>query len=179
VNKITENVVLVDVNDNQIGIEEKMKAHQKGVLHRAFSIFVFNKKSELLLHKRASGKYHSGGLWTNTCCSHPRPDEGLKNAIHRRLQEEMGFDTVLNKKFDFIYKATVGDLTEHEFDHVFFGVYEGDIKPDPEEVEDIKWMTISDLQNDMKSNPEKYTAWFRILMDSHGDRILANLPSFV
>ena len=146
-------------------------------MHRAFSIFVFNKQSQLLLHKRASGKYHSGGLWTNTCCTHPRPDEGLENAIHRRLQEEMGFDTNLEKKFDFIYRATVGELTEHEFDHVYFGVYDkNDFKPDPQEVEETKWISIDDLQIDMKKSPEKYTAWFRILMDSHSDKVLANIP---
>ena len=130
------------------------------------------------MHKRASGKYHSGGLWTNTCCSHPRPNETLQEAIHRRLKEEMGFDTNLEKKFDFIYKATVGELTEHEFDHVFFGVYEGEVKPNPNEVDEVKWISMDELQNDMKNNPAKYTAWFIILMESHGDKIIANLPSF-
>jgi isopentenyl-diphosphate delta-isomerase len=164
-------VILVDKNDKQIGVEEKLSAHKAGKLHRAFSIFVFNKNNELLLHKRASTKYHSGSLWTNTCCSHPRVGEELELAIHRRLEEEMGFDTPLEKTFNFIYKATVGDLTEHEFDHVFIGKYDGEVKPDPEEVEDIAWFTYSKLIDDMKIHPEKYTEWFKILMHDHGDKV--------
>lgn len=164
-------VILVDKNDNPIGKEEKLSAHKAGKLHRAFSIFVFNKKHELLIHKRASGKYHSGGLLTNTCCSHPRVGEALDVAIHRRLQEELGFDTDLEKKFEFIYKAKVGDLTEHEYDHVFFGSFEGDFTPDPEEVESTSWISYSDLENDMKNHPEKYTEWFKIIMNDHKDQI--------
>lgn len=164
-------VILVDQDDNQIGVEEKLSAHRAGKLHRAFSIFVFNKNNDLLIHKRASGKYHSGGLWTNTCCSHPRVGEELDVAVHRRLNEELGFDTDLDKQFDFIYKAQVGDLTEHEFDHVFFGKFEGDFTPDPEEVEDVEWISYDNLVKDMKDHPEKYTEWFKIIMDDHGDKL--------
>ena len=164
-------VILVDTNDNQIGVEEKLSAHKAGKLHRAFSIFVFNKKNELLIHKRASGKYHSGGLWTNTCCSHPRVGEQLETAVHRRLEEELGFDTQLEKQFHFIYKAQVGDLTEHEFDHVYFGTFEGEFTPDPEEVEDVEWISYYELIKDMKDHPEKYTEWFKIIMEDHGDKI--------
>lgn len=174
---MSETVILVDTDDNQIGTEEKLSAHKAGKLHRAFSIFVFNNKNELLLHKRASTKYHSGGLWTNTCCSHPRPDEKLDTAIHRRLEEELGFDTKLTKKFDFVYKATVGDLTEHEFDHVFFGVFDGEFTPNPEEVEDTKWMSMNNLRADMKTNPGVYTEWFKILMNTHSERVIQNMPS--
>jgi len=121
-----ELVVLVDENDNEIGVEEKINAHRKGLLHRAFSIFVFNSKNELLLQKRAADKYHSGGLWSNTCCSHPRPGENLKDAAHRRLQEEMGFDCSLREVFSFLYKKSFDNgLTEHELDHVFFGKFDG------------------------------------------------------
>lgn len=164
-------VILVDKEDNQIGVEEKLSAHKAGKLHRAFSIFVFNKKHELLIHKRASGKYHSGGLWTNTCCSHPRVGEELNTAVHRRLEEELGFDTDLEKQFHFIYKAKVGDLTEHEFDHVYFGSFEGEFTPDPDEVEDVEWISYDNLIKDMKTHPEKYTEWFKIIMDDHGDKI--------
>ena len=174
---MTEFVILVDQNDNQIGTEEKLSAHKAGRLHRAFSIFVFNSKKELLLHKRASTKYHSGGLWTNTCCSHPRENELVEDAVHRRLEEELGFDCALEKKFDFIYKAQVGELTEHEFDHVFFGTYEDEINPDPEEVEETTWMNMDDLQKDMKEHPDKYTEWFKIIMRDHIEKIIENIPS--
>ena len=164
-------VILVDKNDNQIGTEEKLSAHKAGKLHRAFSIFVFNKKKELLIHKRASEKYHSGGLWTNTCCSHPRVGEQLEVAVHRRLEEELGFDTELEKKFHFIYKAQVGDLTEHEFDHVFFGQFDGKFTPNPEEVEEVEWVSYENLVYDMDEHPEIYTEWFKIIMEDHGDEI--------
>ena len=123
-----EEVVLVNEKDEAIGTMEKMAAHEKALLHRAFSVFVFNKNGDLLMQQRAHSKYHSGGLWTNTCCSHPRPGEHVADAANRRLQEEMGFTTSLNKAFDFTYKAAFDNgLTEHEFDHVFIGIYEGPI----------------------------------------------------
>lgn len=160
-------VVLVDTNDQEIGVAEKLEAHRKGLLHRAFSIFVFNKKNEMLIHKRASSKYHSGGLWTNTCCSHPCPGETLEQATHRRLNEEMGFDCPLTKKFSFIYKVHIEKdaLFEHELDHVFFGMYEGLVKPNPEEVEDVAWVSCDFITQDTKQHPEKYTYWFLQAID--------------
>jgi isopentenyl-diphosphate delta-isomerase len=158
--------VLVDENDNEIGIEEKIKAHENGgKLHRAFSIFVFNSRGELLLQKRAETKYHAPGLWTNTCCSHPRPGESLEDAVHRRLKEEMGFDCELKRVFHVIYKADVGNgLTEWEFDHVFIGKFDGEPKPNPEEASDWKWVSLEEVERDVKEHPEKYTPWFRIIL---------------
>ncbi|MFP4471866.1 MAG: isopentenyl-diphosphate Delta-isomerase, partial [Bacteroidales bacterium] len=157
---------LVDKEDRPLGEMEKMEAHQKALLHRAFSIFVFNDKNELLLQQRAAEKYHSPGLWTNTCCSHPRPGEDLLFAGHRRLVEEMGFDCELNKIFDFIYIAELDHgLTEHEFDHVLFGRYNNNPVINPDEVATFKWMDMQDIADDMKAAPEKYTVWFRIAFD--------------
>ena len=161
-----EKVILVDEKDWPLGEMEKMEAHRKAVLHRAFSIFVFNDKNELMLQRRALSKYHSPGLWTNTCCSHPRPGEEVLEAGHRRLQEEMGFDSELKKIFDFIYKAELDQgLTEHEFDHVLFGRYNREPAINPEEVDDWKWMTMDDIAADMKTHPHNYTVWFRIAFD--------------
>ena len=162
-----EKVILVDEKDNEIGTEEKIKAHQNGgKLHRAFSIFIFNSQGQMLIHKRAKTKYHSPGLWTNACCSHPKPGESLKEAVHRRLKEEMGFDCELEEAFSFIYKADVGNgLTEWEFDHVFIGRFDGEPEPNPEEVDDWKWMNIDELKKDIEQNPEKYTPWFRIAFE--------------
>ena len=158
-----ERVILVDEKDKEIGTEEKMKAHQNGGrLHRCFSIFIFNSKGQMLLQKRAKTKYHCGGLWTNTCCSHPRPGESLEEAVHRRLKEEMGFDCDLKEDFSFIYKANFGELTEWEFDHVFTGKFDGEPKINPEEVDDFKWINVRVLQEDIKENPTKYTPWFKI-----------------
>lgn len=158
-----EMLILVDKNDRQIGTEEKMKIHEQGKLHRAFSIFIFNSKGEMLLQKRAKIKYHSGGLWTNTCCSHPRDGEILEDAVHRRLQEEMGFDCELKKESSFIYKVKLDHgLTEHEFDYVFTGKFDGEVKPNPEEADGFKWITIEELKKDLKSHPENYTEWFKI-----------------
>lgn len=161
-----EFVVLVDENDNEIGIQEKIKAHKDAKLHRAFSIFIFNSEGEMLLQQRACDKYHSGCLWTNATCSHPRPGENIEQAAHRRLQEEMGFDTELTKSFDFIYKAEFDQgLTEHEFDHVFLGQYDGPIKLNAEEAEDYKWIDLNTLKKEIKDNPDRYTVWFRIALD--------------
>ncbi len=161
-----EYVILVDENDNQIGLMEKMEAHEKGLLHRAFSVFLFNKNGEMLLQQRAISKYHSGGLWTNTCCSHPRENEKTIDAAHRRLEEEMGFDCEIEKAFHFTYKSALdNDLTEHELDHVFLGTYEGEIKPNPEEVESYKYVSIEFLMKDVAENPQNYTEWFKICLE--------------
>lgn len=160
-----ENVVLVDEFDVELGIMEKMEAHRKGVLHRAFSIFIFNSNNELMLQQRALEKYHSGGLWTNTCCSHPRKGELLIDAAHRRLVEEMGFDCDLHKAFDFIYKATSDNgLIEHEYDHVFMGVFDGSPTIVPDEVMRYKYISIPALVVDVAINPESYTEWFKICL---------------
>lgn len=161
-----EYVILVDEKDNQLGLMEKMEAHEKGLLHRAFSVFLFNSKGEMLLQQRAISKYHSGGLWTNACCSHPRGGEKTIDAAHRRLEEEMGFDCAIEKAFHFIYKSALdNDLTEHELDHVFIGQYEGEIKPNPEEVESYKYIAVPELVEDVKNNPQNYTEWFKICLE--------------
>jgi len=154
-------IILVDENDNQIGIMEKIEAHEKGLLHRCFSIFILNSKGEMMLQKRADGKYHCGGLWTNTCCSHPKPNEGNKEAAHRRLKEEMGFDCELKEIFNFTYyKKFDNGLIEHEFDHVFIGNYDGDPELNSDEVSDWQWVSPKYLDKDTDSNPNKYTYWF-------------------
>jgi len=161
-----EFVVLVDEKDNEVGTMDKLKAHEEGLLHRAFSILVFNSRNELLLQQRAKSKYHCGGLWTNTCCSHPRQGEPLEQAIHRRLKEEMGFDCQLKEEFSFIYKATFDNgLTEHELDHVFIGHYDADPVINKDEVEAFKWISLPDLREDMLANPEKYTPWFITIIE--------------
>ncbi|MEM7822802.1 MAG: isopentenyl-diphosphate Delta-isomerase [Candidatus Aenigmatarchaeota archaeon] len=163
---MVEYVVLVDKKDNVIGKEEKIKAHREGKLHRAFSIFVFSSDGKLLLQRRALSKYHSPGLWSNTCCSHPKPDEKLEEAIHRRLIQEMGFDCPLKPAFSFIYKIRFDNgLWEHELDHVFIGKFDGQPKPNKEEVEEWKWVDVDELKQDMKKHPEKYTYWFRVCLD--------------
>ena len=162
-----ENVILVDENDTQIGIMEKMAAHIVPRLHRAFSIFIFNSKGELLLQQRALSKYHSPSLWTNTCCSHPRQGESLEDATSRRLKEEMGMTCEMHEVFTFIYKAPVGlGLTEHEFDHVWFGQSDDIPIINTEEVESWKYMSLSDIAEDMKTHPEIYTEWFKISFDA-------------
>lgn len=161
-----ELILLVDEEDRELGYEEKLKVHEKALLHRAFSIFIFNSKEEMLLQKREKGKYHSPGLWTNSCCSHQRKGETLEDAIHRRLQEEMGFDTELKERFTFIYRAEFDNtLTEYELDHVFTGVYEGSIKPNPSEVEDYRWISLEKLKKELKEQPETYTYWFKASID--------------
>ena len=161
-----EKVILVDENDNQVGLMPKLEAHQIGLLHRAFSFFIFNSKYELLLQKRASSKYHSGGLWTNTCCSHPREGEEILDAAKRRLIEEMGIDTSLRKVHDFIYKAELdNDLTEHEFDHVLYGIYNEDPIINKDEADDFKWIDMDSLNEDIKTNGNNYTIWFKIAFE--------------
>ena len=158
-------VILVNENDEEIGVAEKMEAHQKGLLHRAFSIFIFNSKGEMLLQQRARGKYHNGGLWTNTCCSHPLPGETLAAAANRRLFEEMGFSTPLFPVFNFTYNITFPNgLTEHEYDHVFTGTYDGTINVDKNEVSDYCYKTITDIEASLKTHPQKYTEWFKMAL---------------
>ena len=159
-----EMVILVDKNDNQLGLMEKIEAHKKAVLHRAFSVFILNENNELLLQKRALSKYHSPGLWTNTCCSHPRDGESVINAGIRRLSEEMGFETELNTLFSFIYKAEFDNgLTEHEFDHVLLGRYNKNPLINKLEVSDWKWIDVELLKKDVVVSPYIYTVWFKII----------------
>ena len=161
-----EHVILVDQTGREIGTQEKIQAHREGKLHRAFSIFVFNTFGEVLLQKRAETKYHSGGLWTNTCCSHPRPGENHQQAASRRLHEEMGFACELKALFNFIYHVKLNDdLFEHELDRVFVGRYDGQPVPNPAEVDDWKWMNIRMLKQDIRENPENYTYWFKLVLD--------------
>ena len=155
-----EYVVLVDTNDKEIGIEEKIKAHIEGKLHRALSVLIFNSGGKMLIQKRSASKYHSHGLWSNSVCGHPHYNETIEKAAHRRLKEEMGFDCKLTESFNFIYEANLGDLIEYEFDHVFLGKYDGEINPNPDEVQDYKWVDKEDLKRDLKNNSQKYTAWF-------------------
>ncbi len=163
-----EMVILVDEHDNEIGLMEKQEAHVKALLHRAFSVMVFNDKGEMLLQQRALSKYHSGGLWTNTCCSHPRQGETTEQAAHRRLQEEMGFDCELKLHQTFIYKAPFDNgLTEHELDHVFIGTYNQDPQINPEEVNDFHWISLSELDQQLRNQPEKFTVWFKMIMDNY------------
>jgi len=159
-------IILVDQNDNQTGIAEKLEAHQKGLLHRAFSIVIFDHHGNMLLQKRALEKYHSAGLWTNACCSHPAPGEDTKEAAIIRLEKEMGFQTNIEKTFDILYKIELENgIIEHEFDHVFIGRWEGVPKPDPSEVSDWKWISQEDLKSDLKLYPENYTYWFKLIME--------------
>jgi len=161
-----EHVILVDEHDNEVGTMEKLEAHQKGVLHRAFSVLLFNTKGEVLLQKRAKSKYHSGGLWTNTCCSHPLPGESTRDATRRKLNQEMGIDLQPEFVYKFIYNASLDkDLTEHELDHVFIGTYDGDPIINTDEVEDWKYIDVAALRMDMKKNPGHYTAWFTLMMN--------------
>lgn len=159
-----EQVILVDEQDNQIGLMPKMEAHEKALLHRAFSVFIFNDKGELMLQQRAADKYHSPLLWTNTCCSHQRDGETSLEAGKRRLQEEMGFTVDLEEVFWFVYKAPFDNgLTEHELDHVMIGYYNDNPVINKEEVEAYKWMKLEDVQVDMSLHPENYTEWFKII----------------
>ncbi len=161
-----EYVILVDKNNRKIGIEEKIKAHKEGKLHRAFSIFVFNADGELLLQQRKESKYHSGGLWSNTACSHPRAGETYLQAAHRRLQEEMGFDCPLKKSFCFIYNTGFKNgLIENEYDTVFIGEFNGEPKPDKTEIMDYKWMGMKTLRKDIKKNSHLYSFWLKIALE--------------
>lgn len=161
-----EHVILVDELDQDLGTMEKMEAHEKALLHRAFSVFIVNDKGEMLLQQRAWDKYHCGGLWTNACCSHPRPGEETPAAAQRRLQEELGFVTPLQKIFDFVYQAPFPNgLTEHEFDHVFWGTYNGPLAPAPAEVAQTRWVALSDIAAELQAAPATYTPWFHLAFE--------------
>ena len=160
-------ILLVNEQDEPVGTMEKMETHRKGLLHRAFSVFIFDSKGHMLLQQRAAQKYHGGGLWTNACCSHPYPHEAVATAEVRRLQEEMGFTTKLRKLFHFTYRAEVENgLIEHEFDHVFAGTCSGMVVPNPAEVADYTFMEMDVIQEALQRHPEKFTAWFRIAFPS-------------
>jgi len=164
-----ERVILVDERDREVGSSEKLRAHLTGALHRAFSVFVFDGEGRLLLQKRASGKYHSGGLWSNTACGHPRPGEATAAAARRRLREEMNFDCELREEFSFLYRAELeGGLVEHEYDHVFAGTFAGRPSPDPAEVEDWEWVAIEELRRGVGLEPARYSRWLRIVLEDSG-----------
>ena len=171
-----EEVILVDTNDVPLGTMPKMEAHEKAILHRAFSVFILNKEGQLMLQQRALSKYHSPGLWTNTCCSHQRLGETNIEAGTRRLQEEMGFKTPLKELFSFVYKATFDNgLTEHEFDHVILGYYDSEPIINHEEVTNWKWMNLEEIIKEIKTTPDNYTAWFKIIFDRFYNHIKAQL----
>jgi isopentenyl-diphosphate delta-isomerase len=158
-----QEVILVNEQDEPIGVMEKIAAHEQALLHRAFSVFIFNNQGQMLLQQRALSKYHSPGLWTNACCSHPNPGESTESAALRRLREELGFSTSVKKAFHFTYKAPFDNgLTEFEFDHVYIGTYDGYIEANPEEVASCKFLDIKLIEEDIKNNPASYTAWFLI-----------------
>lgn len=158
-------VILVDENDREIGAEGKLEAHRQGKLHRAFSIFILNSEGMLLLQQRAKDKYHSGGLWTNTCCSHPRPGKPIQDEARRQLQHEMGFECELTEVDSFLYRVQFDNgLTEHEFDHVFIGKHDGDPMPNPAEVADWEWVKMDELRDDLQNNPDHYSYWLRMLI---------------
>ena len=165
---VEDNVILVDVLDKQIGLMPKLEAHEKGVLHRAFSVFIFNNKGELMLQRRALSKYHSPGLWTNTCCSHQRDGESNILAAKRRLNEEMGFVAELIEKTSFVYKANFDNgLTEHELDHIIVGKYNHSPVINSSEVDSWKWMSMEDIRNNINDQPHNYTAWFKIIFEKY------------
>ena len=167
-----DNVIIVDKNDNQIGLMPKLDAHKKGILHRAFSVFVLNNNNEIMLQKRAYNKYHSGGLWTNTCCSHQREGENSIEAGKRRLLEEMGFETELKIITSFIYKVEFENgLTEHELDYLLIGKFFKSPVINKQEVADWKWMKIELIADDIKLNPNNYTSWFKIIFDKFQNKI--------
>lgn len=171
-----ENVILVNEFDEQVGIMPKMEAHEKAVLHRAFSVFVMNNKGETMLQQRAAHKYHSPLLWTNTCCSHQREGETNIEAGKRRLQEEMGFVTELTELFSFIYKAPFDNgLTEHELDHVMLGSYTGNPEINVEEVANWKWMKPAAIKEDIAAHPENYTVWFKIIFEKFYNHFIQNI----
>lgn len=162
--KITNEVILVNERDEETGVMEKIEAHRKALLHRAFSVFIFNRKGQMLLHQRAFNKYHSGGLWTNACCGHPSPGEATADAAARRLQEEMGFTTSLEELLSFTYQhAFDNGLTEYEYDHVFIGYWESTIAPDKDEVNDYCYRSLEEIRDSIATKPQVYTVWFKLV----------------
>jgi isopentenyl-diphosphate Delta-isomerase len=173
-----EEVILVDESDQPLGVMEKIAAHRKALLHRAFSVFIFNSRGEMLLQQRAKEKYHSAGLWTNACCSHPRPGEDTRQAAVRRLREELGFTTSLEKLFEFTYRTAYDNgLTEFEFDHVFVGTYDQDISPDRAEVSDYRYRSLPEIEADLRSSPATFTSWFQLAFPLLKEKI-SLLPAY-
>jgi isopentenyl-diphosphate delta-isomerase len=175
-NERGEEIILVDEDDNPIGFETKLKAHEDGgKLHRAFSVFIFDGTGRMLLQRRAKTKYHFGGLWSNACCSHPKREEELQDAARARLLQEFGFRTELEEVFSFTYRASdvESGLTEYEYDHVFYGEFNGKPRPNPDEIEDWKWVDLSKLMADIESNPDHYTPWFKTAIH----RVIEHLPN--
>jgi isopentenyl-diphosphate delta-isomerase len=169
----TNEVVLVNEKDEILGTMEKLRAHEEGVLHRAFSVIIFNSKGEMLIHKRASDKYHCGGLWTNACCSHPRLNESPLEGAKRRLEEEMGFTTTLSQNGSFIYKVDLENgLIEHEYDHLFIGHYDQNPSPNTSEVEDWKYISVNELLASIKEHPKAYTFWFKEIVKNRLNEII-------
>ena len=169
---MNDTVILVNEHDEQIGLMDKLEAHEKGMLHRAFSVFLFNTQGELLLQQRAFGKYHSEGLWSNTCCSHPMNGEVIQSAASRRLMEEMGLKTDLHFLYSFLYKAKLDKgLTEHELDHIFIGISDDEPVINTNEVADWKYISVNELLLDIESHPERYTVWFKMEVKNVLDRI--------
>lgn len=166
-------IILVDENDQETWLWEKMDVHKRGVLHRAISVLILNSKWEMLLQQRAMWKYHCPWLRSNATCTHPFPNEHNIDAAHRRLQEEMWFDTDLKEIFQFRYIAHFDNwLTENEYDHVFLGHYDGEINPNPDEVNDYKWISVEELKEDIAENPENYTEWFKIILEKYFSLVL-------
>ena len=171
-------VVLVNEKDEPIGTMEKLEAHEKGLLHRAISVLIFNEDGEMLLQRRAFNKYHSGGLWTNTCCSHPYPNEPILDAAHRRLKEEMGMEAKLSKLFDFIYKVTLDkNLVEHELDHVFVGFSNETPHLNLEEASSFKWLSVASICEEMELYPQNYTEWFKIIIRDYSELIIEKIKN--
>ncbi|MBL7851412.1 MAG: isopentenyl-diphosphate Delta-isomerase [Cyclobacteriaceae bacterium] len=170
-----DHVVLVDDNDRAIGTMEKLEAHRKGLLHRAFSVLVYNSNGDILVQRRADSKYHSAGLWTNTCCSHPRPNESMVDACARRLREEMSIEAEPRFLYKFTYRVELGDgLVEHEVDHVFRATFDGQPRANPDEVQDWKFIPVADLLKDVAASPERYTYWFRLILEHQHPGVLAS-----
>lgn len=171
-----DHVVLVDSQDNELGIMEKLEAHQKGCLHRAFSIFIFNSNGDMLIQQRADSKYHSPGLWTNACCSHPAPGESILDAGNRRLKEELGLSTMLMHAFQFEYRESFeNDLVEHELDHVLVGYCNENPKINTVEAKSFRWTSWNELMLDVKNNPENFTVWFKIILNQHLEKLQKEL----
>lgn len=170
-----DDVILVDAQDKQIGTMEKLEAHKQGKLHRAFSVFIFHPDGRMLLQRRAPNKHHSGGLWSNACCSHPRPGETILDAAHRRLREEMGFDCELNETHAFIYRTSFPNgLTEHEYDHVLTGISDELPTPDPKEVDDWMWLPVDDVRRELEKHQENYTYWLKIVFEEVMEKMRAS-----
>ncbi len=169
-------IIQVDKKDKEIKRVEKLEAHQKGLLHRAFSVFIIGKKG-FLIQKRASQKYHSGNLWANACCSHPVTEGDIKKEAQKRLFEEIGFSTELKKIGEESYKVEVGDLIENEYDHLFLGIYDGEVKPNPEEVSEYAWLSILELEKEISQNPTKFGPWFLEIYPKVKEKIIKELES--